>query len=50
MFSQAQTQTLDSLCEFINGGAWTEEEYVEEGLPVLKVSNFKDGYVRVKCC
>lgn len=43
MFSQAQTQTLDSLCEFINGGAWSEEEYVEEGLPVLKVSNFKDN-------
>lgn len=41
MFNQAQT--LDSLCEFINGGAWTEEEYVEEGLPVLKVSNFKDN-------
>ena len=41
MFNQAHT--LDSLCEFINGGAWTEEEYVEEGLPVLKVSNFKDN-------
>lgn len=32
---------LDEVCEFINGGAWSEKEYVSEGIPVLKVSNCK---------
>ncbi|MFS0576422.1 restriction endonuclease subunit S [Sporosarcina sp. 179-K 3D1 HS] len=32
---------LGDLCDFINGGAWTEKEYVATGIPVLKVSNFK---------
>nr|CAA6801231.1 MAG: Type I restriction-modification system, specificity subunit S (EC [uncultured Thiotrichaceae bacterium] len=31
---------LDSVCDFVNGGAWNESEYTESGLPVLKVSNF----------
>jgi type I restriction enzyme S subunit len=43
MFSQIPYQSFDSLCDFINGGAWSEEEYVESGLPVLKVSNFRDN-------
>lgn len=33
--------TLDDLCTFINGGAWSENEYVTSGHPVLKVSNIK---------
>jgi len=32
---------LGSICEFINGGTWSDREYVSEGIPVLKVSNCK---------
>ena len=32
---------LGELCDFFNGGAWSDKEYVSSGLPVLKVINFK---------
>ena len=32
---------LGEVCEFINGGAWSDKEYVLSGIPVLKVSNCK---------
>lgn len=32
---------LEDVCEFINGGAWSDKEYVPQGLPVLKVTNCK---------
>lgn len=32
---------LGDICEFINGGAWSDKEYVPDGIPVLKVSNCK---------
>ena len=37
---------LGDVCEFINGGAWSDKEYVLSGIPVLKVSNCKNsGFV-----
>ncbi len=37
---------LGEVCEFINGGAWSDKEYVLTGIPVLKVSNCKNnGFV-----
>ena len=32
---------LGDICEFINGGAWSDKEYVSYGIPVLKVTNCK---------
>ncbi len=32
---------LDEVCDFINGGAWSDKEYSEIGIPVLKVSNLQ---------
>ena len=32
---------LGDVCDFINGGAWSDKEYTREGLPVLKVTNCK---------
>ncbi len=32
---------LGDICEFINGGAWSDKEYVTFGNPVLKVTNCK---------
>ncbi len=39
--------SLDDLCIFVNGGAWSESEYVSSGHPVLKVSNIKGSSVDV---
>ncbi len=37
---------LGDLCDFINGGAWSDKEYVPKGIPVLKVTNCKNsGFV-----
>ena len=41
-----QEVKLGELCDFINGGAWSDKEYVPEGIPVLKVTNCKNsGFV-----
>ena len=32
---------LGELCHFINGGAWSDKEYVPYGIPVIKVTNCK---------
>ena len=32
---------LGEICDFYNGGAWSDKEYVTEGIPVLKVTNCK---------
>lgn len=32
---------LGDVCDFINGGAWSDKEYVTSGIPVLKVTNCK---------
>ena len=34
---------LGELCDFINGGAWSDKEYVSDGIPVLKVTNCKNS-------
>lgn len=36
---------LVDIAEFINGGAWSEKEYTETGIPVVKVTNLKNGTV-----
>ena len=32
---------LGEICDFFNGGAWSDKEYVPSGIPVLKVTNCK---------
>ena len=32
---------LGELCDFFNGGAWSDKEYVNAGIPILKVTNCK---------
>lgn len=39
---------LGDICEFINGGAWSDKEYVNSGLPVLKVSNCKNSGFQIE--
>jgi len=39
---------LIDLFDFINGGAWSDKEYVEEGIYVVKVTNMKGGGIESK--
>lgn len=39
---------LDDICDFYNGGAWSDKEYVASGLPVLKVSNCKNSGFQIE--
>ena len=39
---------MDDICDFYNGGAWSDKEYVGSGLPVLKVSNCKNSGFRIE--
>lgn len=36
---------LDDICEFINGGAWSDSEYSDFGIRVVKVSNMEGGTI-----
>ena len=36
---------LDSVCDLINGGAWSETEYAHNGIHVVKVTNLTDGRI-----
>lgn len=36
---------LGDIADFINGGAWSDKEYTETGIPVVKVTNLKNGSV-----
>lgn len=37
--------SLEEICDFINGGPWSESEYSDIGIRVVKVSNMVDGTV-----
>ena len=39
---------MDDICNFINGGAWSDKDYVASGLPVLKVSNCKNNGFQIE--
>ncbi len=38
-------EKLGDFAEFINGGAWSDKEYTETGIPVVKVTNLKNETV-----
>jgi len=38
---------LGDICELINGGAWKQTEYVDDGISVVQVSNMKNGTIDV---
>lgn len=39
--------TLGDICELINGGAWKQSEYTNDGIPVVQVSNMKNGTIDI---
>ena len=41
---------LGDIAEFINGGAWSQREYSTEGIPLVRVTNLKDGTVDLTDC
>jgi type I restriction enzyme S subunit len=36
---------LGKICDFINGGAWSDDEYVDSGIHVVKVTNMEDSTI-----
>ena len=42
--------TLGSIAEFINGGAWKQTEYANEGVPVVRVTDIKNETVDLSAC
>ncbi|GAH00508.1 unnamed protein product, partial [marine sediment metagenome] len=41
---------LEELVEFTNGGAWKASEYVDEGIPVVRVSDIHNGTIILDKC
>jgi type I restriction enzyme S subunit len=41
---------LDDVAEFTNGGAWNQDEYVESGIPVVRVSDISDKTISLDSC
>lgn len=39
---------LDELCDFVNGGAWTQKEYDTVGVKVVQVTNLVNGTVNTE--
>jgi type I restriction enzyme S subunit len=39
---KAMRVLLDDVASIINGGAWSDKEYADSGIPVARVTNFKD--------
>lgn len=36
---------VEDFCDLINGGTWSEDEYVDQGVPVVRVSDMKGGCI-----
>ncbi len=43
----ASTSKLGDVCELFNGGAWNQTEYTDDGIPVVQVSNMKNGTIDI---
>lgn len=37
---------LSEVCTFVNGGPWSDQEYVESGIHVVKVTNMVNGRIK----
>ncbi|MCU7741433.1 MULTISPECIES: restriction endonuclease subunit S [Priestia] len=44
------TVKLGNVAKFINGGAWTQSEYTNKGIPVVRVSDILNGRINLSKC
>lgn len=42
--------TLETVVDFMNGGAWNQSEYTDTGIPVVRVSDIHDETVQLDDC
>jgi len=42
--------SLQEVADFMNGGPWKQSEYVEAGIPVARVTNFKENSIDLTDC
>ncbi len=45
-----ERMTLGAIAEFMNGGAWNQAEYSEQGVPVVRVTDIKNETVDLSEC
>jgi type I restriction enzyme S subunit len=41
---------LEDVVEFTNGGAWSDKEYVDSGIPVARITDFTNGTIDLRNC
>jgi len=47
---EGTVRRLGEVAEFTNGGAWNQTEYVESGVPVVRVSDISNGAINLEGC
>ena len=45
-----KSSKLGIVADTINGGAWSDGEYVDSGIPVVRVSDFRDNSIDLSNC
>ena len=48
--NDSRQTTLEAIADFTNGGAWNQNEYSDEGVPVVRVTDIKDETVDLSDC
>lgn len=46
--TSTKVRTIDELCILLNGYAFKSEDYVDEGIRVVRISNVQNGYIEDK--
>lgn len=47
---ELEYKKLGEIADFINGGAWSQDEYAQAGIPVVRVTDCQDGTIDLTEC
>ena len=48
--NSVSTVKLGDVADFTNGGAWSDKEYVDEGIPIVRVTDFESNTINISSC